>query len=104
MDVLSLYQSVFNMKAIVYTRSVPVIDYAMKCNLTVIREYPVNEFGVPLFRPLMEKQKELFQATFYGYINSDILIDPSLFARLHALKRFHYRLGIPVVSVSTNYL
>ena len=100
MDVLSLYQNAFNIKAVVYTRSTPVGNYATKRNLTVIREYPVNRFGVPLYRPLMLKLKNLFQAKYYGYMNSDILGDPSLFSHLRVVKHFHYRLGIPVVAVN----
>lgn len=101
-DILSLYQKSFDIKGIVYTNSDPVIEYARQRNLTVIREYAVNEYGVPLFRSLMEKQKELFRSSFYGYINSDILIDPSLFSHVRMMIRLHDRLGIPVESGNGN--
>ena len=101
-DLLSLYQRIFRIKAVVFTTSDPIIDYAKRKGLIVIQEYQRNSFGVPLYRPFLEKLKQLFPSSFYCYINSDILIDPSFFSHLSTLKRLHSSLGVPV-NVLGNY-
>lgn len=79
-----------------FSSSEPIIDYTRKSGLAVVQEVERNSFGVPLYRPMLEKQKQLFPSHFYCYINSDILIDPSLFTHLPRMKRLHDTLNTPV--------
>lgn len=54
----------------------------------------VNPFGIPFFKSLMIAARELLAARLYMYINSDILVNPSL---ILAADRIHYSVKTPVV-------
>ena len=56
----------------------PVIDIARKYGWYIYPNPTVNEFGCPILKDMYLAAYELFNATFYGYANGDILFDMGL--------------------------
>ena len=79
---LSLYQTHFPFRAILFTRSKRLISRGKQLNLTVVRKVQKNAFGMPVLRAMLTEAKRLFAANHYGYINADILFSPALFPAL----------------------
>ena len=48
-----------------------------------------NFKGLPIVREMFTAMKKLYKAEYYGYVNSDILLSPSLFSVLSSLSS-HY--------------
>ena len=62
-----------------------------------------NYKGLPIIREIYLTLKTLYQAEYYGYINSDILISPSLFPVLTQLSN-QYNNHHLTDGVSFNYI
>ena len=39
----------------------------------------MNPFGLPTITSMFHEAKRLFDAQYYGYVNSDILLEPAIF-------------------------
>lgn len=52
-------------------------------NLSMISFHNVitrtNKYGLPIITSLYSKAYEVLQGSYYGYVNSDILIQPTIF-------------------------
>lgn len=101
-DLCSLYQQSHRFRGVVFSNSTPIIRYATSKGLFVVKECQRNEYGVPLYRSMMLALKRRFCSQYYGYINSDILIDPSFFARFNTLVRFKKRHRVPVCCLGSS--
>ena len=93
----NLFQRNFNFKAVLFTHSRRITELAMKLNVTVIRDYQRNPFHMPYVRDLYLQSFHLYRSQFYGYINSDIILSPSIFSLLHQVKKRMESKSIPRV-------
>lgn len=79
---MSTYQEQFNFKGVVFTQSKSVKKEALDYNLTVFTINSRNEYGIPLISSMLIIMKENINADYYGYMNSDILLNPKVFTLL----------------------
>ena len=79
---MSTYQNQFNFKGVVFTESNAVKTEALNYNLTVFTHLSRNEYGLPLISSMFEIMKENINANNYGYMNSDILLNPKVLTLL----------------------
>lgn len=79
---MSTYQEQFNFKGVVFTQSNAVKTEALHYNLTVLTIFSRNVYGLPLISSIFEIMKENINADNYGYMNSDILLNPKIFTLL----------------------
>ena len=61
---------------------------------SISRDYQCNPYGVPYFNSLLQGAKH-FNANYYAYINSDILIDPEMFSVLSFMQREMMKGSVP---------
>ena len=76
---MSLYQQLYSFKGFVFSSSKSVKRYALKHNLTVISKFNRNEYGLPFFRNMIYVMKRRVKSLYYGYLNSDCLLNPRVF-------------------------
>lgn len=50
-----------------------------KYNITVIPHYQSNPFHMPFIRDLFLQSTQLYKSRFYGYVNSDVVMSPTVF-------------------------
>lgn len=91
-DMCDLYTSQFNFRALLFTHTpqlislvshssvIPVTDFS--CNFFDVVICSVNPYGLPIITSLYSRAEQLFDSEYYGYVNSDILIEPTLFTVL----------------------
>lgn len=84
---LSFFQTHFSFKGLVFTHSPIIIRFCEQHGVDVIEFYRTNPYNMPLIRDLFQQASHAFAAEFYGYVNSDIILDTSLFALLKEVKR-----------------
>ena len=96
-DMLSLYQKYYRIKPVIFSQSDAVLDYATHKKVTVISEVDRNEFGVPIYRSLLSSMKKRYRFLLYGYMNSDILMDPLIFSAIDQMDMLHKKTNIPVL-------
>ena len=70
---LSFFQREFRFKGIVFTNTPSLIAFAKRYKVLTISKYPVNKFHMPLVREMFTLSQSTFSASYYGYINSDII-------------------------------
>ena len=92
---MSILQQEYSFKGVVFTSSANVTICAESLNLTVITEVESNPYGLPFLTSIINTSRYLFSASFYGYMNSDILLNPSIIKELTLVQeeikngRFH---------------
>ena len=108
---LSLFQLLFPMKAVVFTNTVQIRRVAERAGLTVVRNYKsswhggltrrTNPYKMPYIRDMFVTAKKLFDSCYYGYINSDVLLSYQIFDVIKILRynAFIGKLGPNVRSV-----
>ena len=79
MRLFHLYQTVYSFRGIVFTDSLAVEDFAKKQGLLVMKNVQVNKYGLPFVNNMIARMVTTVPALYYGYCNSDILINPSIF-------------------------
>lgn len=79
---MSLYQREYSFKGVVFTKSTKVTKVAKSFNLTVIPKVLRNHYRLPFIRSIFQEMKKRINSTYYGYINSDILLHPRVFELL----------------------
>lgn len=79
---MSLYQQNCNFIGVVFTKSNTILKEATKYNLTVFHTVERNEFDIPVVRSMLEVMRKNIHADYYGYMNSDILLNPRVFQLL----------------------
>ena len=92
-----LFQRHFRFKAILFTHSPKITELATKLNITVIRDYQKNPFNLPYVRDLYLQSFHTYRSQFYGYINSDIIISPSIFSLIRQVTKKMESKQIPQV-------
>ena len=83
----NLFERLFSFKAILFSHSPSIVRFARRQNVTVISEYQTNPFDLPYVRDLYLQASHRFHARFYGYLNSDIILSPSIFSLLQQVTR-----------------
>ena len=81
-DVCDLYTSQFNFRALLFTHTPQLISLVSHSSVIPVTDFSVNPYGLPIITSLYSKAQQLFDSEYYGYVNSDILIEPTLFAVL----------------------
>ena len=79
---LSLYQQSYSFRAVMFSTSPSVLSICQHYNITTISSFEVNMYNLPVLKSLLLLSKKRYACTYVGYINSDILISPSLFDAL----------------------
>ena len=79
MRLFHLYQTVYSFRGIVFTDTLAVEDFAKKQGLLVMKNVQVNKYGLPFVKNMIARMVTTVPALYYGYCNSDILINPSIF-------------------------
>lgn len=51
----------------------------MKHGVNVITKFDRNEYGLPVFRSMIIHMKKRVKSLYYGYMNSDCLLNPRVF-------------------------
>ena len=82
MRLFHLYQTVYSFRGVVFTDSLAVEDFAKKQGLLVMKNVQVNKYGLPFVKNMIARMVTTVPALYYGYCNSDILINPSIFDAL----------------------
>lgn len=82
---MHLYQQHYSFKGVVFSTSSTIINYCNQHNITVITTFKRNQFNLPLMNSLFTEMVNRVNASFYGYINSDILLNPGIFKLLHVI-------------------
>lgn len=90
---LSLFQREFRFKGIVFTNTPSLIAFAKRHKVNTISKYPVNRFHMPLIREMFLLSHATYSASYYGYINSDILLSPNIFQAV-SFTAYNSRLGL----------
>ena len=99
---LSLFQLLFPMKGVVFTNTVQIRRVAERAGLTVVRNYKsewrrglmrrTNPYKMPYIRDMFVTAKKLFDSSYYGYINSDVLLSYQIFDVIKIL-RYNAHIG-----------
>lgn len=80
---LALFQDSFRFKAIVFTDSPAIRSIAERLRLLCSPIAHTNPYGLPIVREMLLSARSQFNASFYGYMNSDILLNPGFFGFVH---------------------
>lgn len=84
----SLYQRYFSCKGVVFTDSKPVMEFASAHKVATINNATRNKFGLPIIRSFFEMALDTYNASFYGYLNSDVVLNPRIFSLLHNVTKW----------------
>lgn len=82
---MSLFQQEYSFKGIVFTTSHSLISFCESKNITVIQRISRNEFGLPYVRDMLIELKARYNSSYYGYMNSDILLNPNIISTLKGI-------------------
>ena len=94
-SLMDVYIRDFNVHCIFYTRNDTIAAMFNRTGYSISRDYQCNPYGVPYFNSLLQGAKQ-FNAHYYAYINSDILIDPEMFSVLSFLQREMMKGSVPI--------
>ena len=93
-----------DVKVVYFTSSPAIVERCKSLGIDVIEEYLVNFSGMPLLRELLKRLQQTYISSFYGYIDSRLLlsssIGPVLDALLDAYKNGTLSSGFMVSGVS----
>ena len=62
-------------------------EYICSLGWTVLKIPKANKYGFPVFKSMFAKVQKLWNATWYGYFNGDILFDETLLSTLKFLEK-----------------
>ena len=80
-----MYRKQFRYRCIVFTNNPVIIRFFNQSVCTVITNFKRNPYGLPYIFSMYSIATKEFKAKYYGYLNSDILIEPSVFSVLKYL-------------------
>jgi hypothetical protein len=83
----SVYQMEYNLHAVIFTSTEELIQCIHDKTITVVRNYPVNKFHLPIVRCMFQYVSERFDSFYYGYLNSDILLPANVFDVIAFMKQ-----------------
>lgn len=94
-SLMDVYIGEFNVHCIFYTRNDTIATMFNRTGYTISGSYQCNPYGVPYINSLLQGAKH-FNANYYAYINSDILIDPEMFSVLSFMQREMMKGSVPI--------
>ena len=83
-DLSRVYKRHFSYRCIVFTND-DNITALFQDSCRVITDFKRNPFGLPYVYSMYSIASALFDAKYYGYVNSDILLEPAVFSALNYL-------------------
>lgn len=84
---LSLYQRSFSCKGIVFSDSNTVKDFASQSDVMTMSNIVRNKYGLPIISSLFQRARSAVNGSFYGYINSDVVLNPRVFSLLPTITK-----------------
>lgn len=84
---LSLYQRSFSCKGIIFSDSKAVTDFATSNNVMTVSNIVRNRYGMPIASSMFQRSRSLVNGSFYGYINSDVILNPRVIALLPNVRK-----------------
>lgn len=94
-SLMDVYIREFNVHCLFYTRNDTIAIMFNRTGYSISRDYQCNIYGVPYINSLLQGAKH-FNAHYYAYINSDILIDPEMFSVLSYMQREMKKGSVPI--------
>ena len=96
-DVSDIYHERFHSQSILFTKTPQLFSFFANSSVIVSSDFAygsssavsssVNPFGMPVITSLFQNAGKRIRAEYYGYLNSDILIEPTLFDVLAFCKK-----------------
>jgi len=83
---METYQKHFSFRGVLFTKCQELADFAQSHGLLVYNDGKENEFSMPFVNDMLIKMKERVKSEYYGFINSDILLNPKVFQVLYLLR------------------
>lgn len=94
-SLMDVYIREFNVHCIFYTINDTIATMFNRTGYTISGDYQCNPYGIPYFNSLLQGAKH-FNANYYAYINSDILIDPEMFSVLSFMQKEMKKGSVPI--------
>lgn len=94
-SLMDVYIREYNVHCIFYTRNDTIATMFNRTGYTISGNYQCNPYGIPFFYSLLQDAKH-FNANYYAYINSDILIDPEVFSVLSFMQEEMKKGSVPI--------
>ncbi|KAK8793956.1 hypothetical protein WA171_006379 [Blastocystis sp. BT1] len=82
-DMSVLYYEHFSFRSLLFTTTPQLHDFFQNTSVIVVDDFKVNPYGLPIITSLFSKAYQTIEAKYYGYLNSDILLQPTVFEVLH---------------------
>ena len=86
-DSSALYHARFSYHCILFTNNQDIIRFFEHSVCKVITDFKRNPYGLPYIYSMYSIASTLYKAKYYGYLNSDILIEPVVFPVLNSLDK-----------------
>ena len=94
-SMIELLTKHYNCYFILFSNSSSISDYFKRAKHITVTSYDKNEYGLPIIAKMFIRAKELVNGEYYGYLNSDILLHPSLFSILSYLRNLSHNELLP---------
>ena len=86
-DSSAVYHARFNYRCILFTNNQDIIRFFNHSVCKVITDFKRNPYGLPYIYSMYSIASTVYKAKYYGYLNSDILIEPVVFSVLNYLDK-----------------
>lgn len=85
-SLIDVYCREYNFRPVIFTTTPELIAVYNRTCATIIQDFRVNRYNIPIITNMFSIAKESFSADYYGYVNADILIQNNIFFVLQYLK------------------
>ena len=86
-DSSAVYHARFNYRCILFTNNQDIIRFFDHSVCKIITDFNRNPYGLPYIYSMYSIASTVYKAKYYGYLNSDILIEPVVFSVLNYLDK-----------------
>ena len=83
---MDVYSTESKLLCLFFTNNPHIITLVLQSKCQVITDFQRNKYGLPLISSLFSVASQ-FSGKYYGYVNSDIILDPVLFGVLSFLQK-----------------
>lgn len=94
----SLFRKVYSFKGVVFSNSTSIKEFGRQYNVSVITDVPHNEYGLPFVNEMLLSIYRSYNASFYGFVNSDVLMNPRVFSLLSEVSKLVSRGTFPTAT------
>ena len=74
-----LFQQKYNFKGIFFTSNPKAIQKCKEYGIETVSEIWRNPYGIPFISGMFNRTYAMYNASYYGYINADILVSERIF-------------------------